>query len=98
VHIAFQRLPHVLTGTKTVRLEHVADAPVEAFDHAVGLRRLGLGQTVFDAEGLAELIKFVLATISARMVGVARAFLCRAMIMMKGAPWGSTRYARHHEP
>nr|WP_194461722.1 hypothetical protein [Bradyrhizobium sp. CCBAU 53421] len=37
------------------------DAPVEAFDEAVGLRVVGLGQAMLDAALLAELIKGVVA-------------------------------------
>jgi hypothetical protein len=39
----------------------LSNAPVEAFDHAVGLRVVGLGQAVLDAVMLAELIKGVIA-------------------------------------
>lgn len=34
---------------------------MEALDHAVGLRRLGLGQPVFDTQALAQLIEFLLS-------------------------------------
>ena len=40
-------------------LEQLADAAVEAFDHAVCLGVLGRGEAVFDAEGRAQKIKFV---------------------------------------
>ena len=39
----------------------LSNAPVEAFDHAVGLRVVGPGQAVLDATLLAELIKGVVA-------------------------------------
>ena len=55
-HIAQQRLLHVLPAAKAVGLEHIGDAPIEAFDHAVGLGRPGLGQTVLDVQGLTQLI------------------------------------------
>ena len=38
-----------------------ADAAIEAFHHAIGLRRPTLGQTMLDAQGLAELVELVLA-------------------------------------
>ena len=37
------------------------DAPIEAFDQAVGLRVVGLGETMVDAVLLAELIKGMVA-------------------------------------
>jgi hypothetical protein len=50
MHVAFQRLSHVLPETETVHPEHVADASVEA---VLPCRWFGggpgFGQTVFDA-------------------------------------------------
>ena len=42
-----------------VRLKHLFDPAVEAFDHAVGLGMLRWGQAVFDAEIGAELVELV---------------------------------------
>lgn len=41
--------------------QHLGDTAIETLDYAVGLRRPGLGQTVLDAQGLAELVELVLA-------------------------------------
>src|ERR1700753_4117937 len=49
------------TATLLFSADGLGDAPVEAFDHAIGLRVVGLGQTVFDAALLAELVKGVIA-------------------------------------
>ena len=42
-------------------IRDVVDAATKAHDHAVGLRCSGLGQTMLDAQGLAELVERVLA-------------------------------------
>jgi hypothetical protein len=39
----------------------LGQTPIEALHHAVGLRRLGLGQPVLNAQGLAQLIKLMLS-------------------------------------
>ncbi len=59
--IALQRGLQIVTRTKTGGGKNVADAPVKAFDHAVGLRVAGLGQTMFDAEPGALAIEGVVA-------------------------------------
>ena len=41
-------------------MKHFADAPVEALNHAIGLRCFGLGQSVLNPQRLAQLIKLVL--------------------------------------
>jgi hypothetical protein len=48
-------------ATLLLAADGLGDAPVEAFDHAVGLRVIGLGQTVIDAALLAELVKGMVA-------------------------------------
>ena len=62
VHVAMQGRPQVLARPEVMGLQDVADAAIEAFHHAIGLRRLRLGQTMLDAQGLAELVELVLAT------------------------------------
>ena len=37
------------------------DAPIEAFDHTVGLRMVGPGEPMFDAARLAEAVKRMVA-------------------------------------
>ncbi len=44
---------------KVVGLKHFLYPTVEALDHATGLRMLGRGQAVFDAEVCAEPVKLV---------------------------------------
>ena len=53
MHVALQGLPHVLAGYETVRLEYIANAPIEALDHAVGLGCSGFRQPVLNAQLLA---------------------------------------------
>ncbi len=50
---------HALAGDC---FEHIGDAPVESLRHAIGSGRPGLGQPVFDAQFLAQLIELVVAT------------------------------------
>ena len=59
--IAVQRGFQLLAGAEVVTLQHLLDASVEAFDHAIGLGVLWRGEAVFDAEVAAELIERVLA-------------------------------------
>ena len=61
VHVAMQGCPQVLARPEVMGLQDVADAAIEAFHHTVGLRRPGLGQSVLDAQGLAELVELVRA-------------------------------------
>jgi len=58
-HVAHQGLLQILPTVKVMRLEHICNAAVEAFDHAVGSWRSGFGQAVFNVQGLAQLIKLV---------------------------------------
>jgi len=60
-HVAMQGRPQVLARLEVMGLQDVADAAIEALHHAVGLRRLRLGQSMLDAQGLAELVELVLA-------------------------------------
>ena len=56
-----QRLLQFLRTVEVVRTQHLAESSIEAFDHTVGLWRLGLGQPVFDTQALAQLIELVLS-------------------------------------
>jgi hypothetical protein len=49
-HVAVQRGFQFLAGMKVVGLKHFLYPTVEALDHAIGLRMLGRGEAVFDAE------------------------------------------------
>ena len=60
-HVAMQGRPRVLARVEVMGLQDVADAAIEAFHYAVGLRCPGLGQTMPNAQGLAELVELVLA-------------------------------------
>jgi len=59
--VAQQRGLQVLGAIVSPRGQHLGDAAIEALDHAVGLRCTGLGQSVLDAQGLAELVELVRA-------------------------------------
>ena len=61
VHVAMQGHPQVLARPEVMGLQDVADAAIEAFHHAIGLRRPTLGQTMLDAQGLAEQVELVRA-------------------------------------
>ena len=60
-HIAQQGLLHVLATVEPVGLEHIGNAAVESFDHAIGSRCSGLGQPVLNAQFLAQLIELMVA-------------------------------------
>ncbi len=51
----------VASGDERGAFQHLGDATVEAFDHPIGLRMLGLDQSVLDAVHGAGLIEAVLA-------------------------------------
>ena len=57
--VAQQGLLQILSAVEVVRLEHVADAAIEALDHAIGFGRAGLGQAVLNTQLLAQLVKLV---------------------------------------
>ena len=57
MHVPVQRLPQVLLAVEAVRLQYIGNATVEALDHAIGTRRLGLDQTVFNVQLLTRLVK-----------------------------------------
>jgi len=59
--VAQQRGLQVLGAIVSPSGQHLGDTAIETLNHAVGLRRPGLGQTVLDAQGLAELVELVLA-------------------------------------
>ena len=60
-HIAQQGLLHVFAAVEPVGLEHIGNAAIESFDHAVGSRGPGLGQSVFYVQLLAQLIELMVA-------------------------------------
>lgn len=60
VHIARQRLPHVLGAVETVGLEDIRNAAIETLHHAIGFGRSGFGQSVLNTQRLAQLVKCVL--------------------------------------
>ena len=59
VDIAQQGGLEVSPADELVALQHLLDAPVEAFDHAVGLRMHRRCQAMFDTEVGAKLIELV---------------------------------------
>lgn len=61
-HVMQQGLLHVLAAVEPVGLQNVCNATIEPFDHAIGSRCSGLGQSVLYAQLLAQLVKFMVAT------------------------------------
>lgn len=59
--IALEGIRQVLPGTKAVRRQDLGNAPVEALDHAVGLRMMGPDQAVLDRMGGTLAVKGMLA-------------------------------------
>jgi hypothetical protein len=60
-HVPHERLFQIFTTGESMCSEHIGNAPIEAFDHAIGSGRAWLGQAMFNAQGLAQLVKLVLA-------------------------------------
>jgi len=60
MNIAHQGLLQVKGAVEALGLQHVADAAVEALNHAVGLGRLWWCQAVFDAQFGAEQVELML--------------------------------------
>ena len=59
VHIPLERLLQADPAVKVVGGQNLADPAVEPLHHAVGLRRLRLGQPVFGAQGLTKLVELM---------------------------------------
>ncbi len=57
VAVALEGCRQILARVKAMRGQDLADAPVEALDHAVGLRMAHRGKAVLDTELVAELVK-----------------------------------------
>ena len=60
-HVAMQCLAQILGAVEPVRLQLLLKHAVEPLYHAVGLRRAGLGEPVFDAQAVAQEFELVLA-------------------------------------
>ena len=58
-HVTHERLLQILTTGESMRFEHIGNAPIKAFDHAIGSGRAWLGQAMFNVQGLAQLIKLM---------------------------------------
>ena len=61
VHIALERLAHILARYEAMRLQHIADASIEALHHPIGLGRSGLDEPVLNAQLLAQPVKLMVA-------------------------------------
>lgn len=59
--LTLQRLGQIFARFKTVRRQHIADPAIETLDHPICLRAARLGQSVFDAERVAQQIELMLA-------------------------------------
>ena len=60
-HVTHDRLLQVFTTGEPMGFEHIGNAPIEALDHAIGSGRAWLGQAMFNVQGLAQLIKLMVA-------------------------------------
>lgn len=58
-HITHERLRQIFTAGESVSCEHTGNAPIEALHHAIRSGRAWLGQAVFNAQGLAQLVKLM---------------------------------------
>ena len=68
-HLSHECLLQIFTIGKSVCLEHIGNAPIEAVDHAVGALRVRFGQAVFNLQGLAQLIEVIAGQVLALMAG-----------------------------
>jgi hypothetical protein len=59
LNVAHERALAVLAASEMVASQHLFNAAVEALDRPVGLGPSGAGESVLDADGLAELSEFV---------------------------------------
>lgn len=60
-HVTHERLLQILTTGESMGFEHIGNAPIKAFDHAIGSGRAWPGQAMFNVQGLAQLIKLMVA-------------------------------------
>jgi hypothetical protein len=60
-HVTHERLLQILTTGEPVGFEHIGNAPTKALDHPVGSGRAWPGQAVFNAQGLTQLVKLMVA-------------------------------------
>lgn len=58
--VTHERFLQIFTTGESMRFEHIGDAPIESLDHAIGSGRAWLGQAVFNARGLTQLVKLML--------------------------------------
>lgn len=60
-HVTHERLLQILATGESMRFEYIGNAPIEAFDHAVGSGRAWLSQAVLNVQCLAQLVKLMVA-------------------------------------
>jgi len=60
-HVTHERLLQIFTTGESMRSEHIGNAPIEALNHAIGSGRAWLGKAVLNAQGLAQLVKLMVA-------------------------------------
>lgn len=69
--VAQQGLLQILRAVEVVRLEHIANAAIEALHHAICFGRAGLGQTVLNAQFLGRYTKaslFLLLSLTLNLI------------------------------
>ena len=60
-HVTHERLLQIFTTGEPMGFEHIGNTSVESLDHAIGSGRAWLGQAMFNVQGLAQLIKLMVA-------------------------------------
>ena len=68
-HVSHKRLLHIFTTGEPMGFQHIGNAPIEALEHAVGEGRAWFGQAVLNVQGLAQLIKLMVARGLTRATG-----------------------------
>jgi hypothetical protein len=58
-HITHERLRQIFTAGESVSCEYTGNAPIETLHHAIRSVRAWLGQAVFNAQALAQLVKLM---------------------------------------
>ena len=59
--VTHERLIQIFTTGESMGFEHIGNAPSKGFDRAIGSGRAWLGQAMLNVQGLAQLIKLLVA-------------------------------------
>jgi hypothetical protein len=58
-HIPHEPLLQIFAAGESTLFEHIGNAPIEALNHAAGSGLVWFGMAVFNAQGLAQMLKLV---------------------------------------